>query len=179
MNEFEVPRIDEPGSDTQNPEAASGWMAEEHAAPPAETATVPPVVSKPAPVPAKALHTNHKPDGVVLIAIYHFICALPMVIVSLALLLIIITIALSSGSDVAGRTVGIIILSIFLLFSILAGALSLITGIGLLKMQNWARWLAIAQAMLSLLNFPIGTIISGVIILYLFAETTQAAFFKE
>jgi len=64
-------------------------------------------------------------------------------------------------------------------FSVLAGALSLITGIGLLKMQNWARWLAIAQAMLSLLNFPIGTIISGIIILYLFAETTQAAFFKE
>lgn len=146
MSEFEVPRIDEPGSDPEKPETVSSWMAEEHVIPPAVTDnTALPVVSKSTPVLTRSPHTNRKPDGVVLVAIYHFICALPMVIVSLALLLIIITVALSSGSDVAGRTVGIIILSIFLLFSILAGALSLITGIGLLKMQNWARWLAIAQ----------------------------------
>jgi len=171
MSEFEVPRIDEPGIGPQQSEPTSSWIAEEH--------DLQPDVSKPVAIPTRPSHNKRKPDGVMLIAIYHFLCAIPAVIVSLALLLIIITITLSSGSDVAARTVGIIIMSIFFLFSILAGALSLITGFGLLKMQNWARWLAIAQAMLSLLNFPIGTIISGTIILYLFAETTQAAFYRE
>ena len=180
MSEFEVPRIDEPGSDPEKPEAVSSWMAEEQDSPPAETDnTAPPAVSKPAPVPTRAAHTNRKPDGVILIAIYHFLCAIPAAVVSLALTFIIITVSLSSDSEMGGRAVAIATLSIFLLFSVIAGIISLITGFGLLKMQNWARWLAIAQAMLSLLNFPIGTIISGIIILYLFAETTQAAFYRE
>jgi len=96
MSEFEVPRIDEPGSDPEKPEAVSSWMAEEQDSPPAETNnTDPPAVSKPAPVPTRAPHANRKPDGVILTAIYHFICALPMVIVSLALLFIIISCAIN------------------------------------------------------------------------------------
>ena len=175
MNEFEVSKVEEPEKKPEKSSSDSGWMAEEQ-----NTVVEPvPVKVKPAASVEQKPASRRKPDGVILVAIYHFLWAIPAAVASLMFILIILAVSLEPDADMGGRTVAIVVLSIFLLFSLLAGALSIVTGIGLLKMQNWARWLAIAQAMLSLLNFPLGTMISGAIILYLFTETTQAAFISE
>ncbi len=54
--------------------------------------------------------------------------------------------------------------------------LSVITGWGLLGLKGWARWLSIVMAALSLLAFPIGTIIGVLIIWYLLKDEVRQAF---
>ncbi len=56
------------------------------------------------------------------------------------------------------------------------GALYFLTAWGLWTGQNWARIIAIILAILGLLNFPIGTVISIIILIYLFKSDVKAYF---
>ncbi|MFW6197199.1 MAG: hypothetical protein ACOC5D_07705, partial [Thermoplasmatota archaeon] len=47
---------------------------------------------------------------------------------------------------------------------------------GLLKGSGWARTLAILFAIIGLLNIPIGTIVSIIILIYLFKDDVKAYF---
>ena len=49
-------------------------------------------------------------------------------------------------------------------------------GWALFKMLEWGRWLSIALGVLSLLLFPVGTIIGGVAIWYLLQPTVRDSF---
>ena len=51
-----------------------------------------------------------------------------------------------------------------------------IIGYGLLQMKPWARIAAIILAILALCNFPLGTIIGGVVLYLLFQPEAQEAF---
>lgn len=51
-----------------------------------------------------------------------------------------------------------------------------IAGIGLLRRQSWARYLALVVAFLNLFNVPIGTIIGGYSILVLLQDSAPAYF---
>lgn len=59
-----------------------------------------------------------------------------------------------------------------LLFTVLYGA----TGYGLLQLKSWARIAAIVLAILSLCSFPIGTILGGVVLYFMFQQETTQAF---
>jgi len=50
---------------------------------------------------------------------------------------------------------------------VLYALVALATGLGLLATYGWARWCAIVLAALTLLNFPIGTILGAFAIWYL------------
>ena len=50
---------------------------------------------------------------------------------------------------------------------VLYGLVALGTGWGLLEMYGWARWCALVLAVLTLLTFPIGTVIGALVIWYL------------
>ncbi len=63
----------------------------------------------------------------------------------------------------------------WLVFGIIALVYFLI-GFGLLKGKGWARVVAIILAIIGLLNVPIGTIISIIILIYLFKPETKAFF---
>ncbi len=58
------------------------------------------------------------------------------------------------------------------------GVLYLVIAIGLWTGQNWARMVAIIFAVIGLLGFPIGTIISIIILILLFKDNVKA-YFKE
>lgn len=148
---------------------------------PARVQTPGPVAPAPAPVRSTAaapavLPKKARPDGVTVTAIYHFISGLPMVLLGLMFLIIMMFMPLVIQDSTAGLTISIIVLGFLFLFFLLSGGLAIATGVGLLQMKNWARWLAIIQALLALLNFPIGTIIGGLIIAYLFSDSTREAF---
>ncbi len=49
-------------------------------------------------------------------------------------------------------------------------------GYGLLKLQSWARIAAIVLAILSLCSFPLGTIIGGVVLYFMFQPEATKAF---
>jgi hypothetical protein len=59
-----------------------------------------------------------------------------------------------------------------LIFAILYGAV----GYGLLQLRTWARIAAIILAILSLCSFPIGTILGGIVLFFMFQEETTQAF---
>jgi hypothetical protein len=58
-------------------------------------------------------------------------------------------------------------LSIAILVLICYISIAIAGGVGLLKGREWGRVLSIAHAALSLVSFPIGTVIGVIIIMYL------------
>lgn len=116
-----------------------------------------------------------RPDGVTAIAVYYFLVAIfdligACAIVAFPMAAIIQT---NSGSSLYFPLIG---LSFGLLTTLVLAVLAIVAGWGLLRMASWARWLAFALAIISLLFFPIGTIIGAIIIWYLLKEDVREAF---
>lgn len=119
-----------------------------------------------------------RPDGVTVLAIYHFLISIPGLIAGCALLVFPLPAVLSEGSglmDLLGTIFGV---SVGLLFTLGISGLSIATAAGLLKMKGWARWLAIAQEILALLAFPIGTVIGALALIYLLQDSIKKEFEK-
>lgn len=64
--------------------------------------------------------------------------------------------------------------AIFMAAFALIALLNLVAGIGLLARKRWARTLGIAAAILTLFNFPVGTIIGAYALWVLFHSDTVA-----
>jgi hypothetical protein len=125
---------------------------------------------------------NRRPDGVTIIAIYYFLLSLPSLIGACAILVVPISGALA-GADRTGQVWAYFGLGLGFLFTFGGGVLAILTGWGLLRLKNWARWLAIVQAVLLpilmlplLLPFPIFAIIGVFVIWYLLQATIRDAF---
>lgn len=127
-------------------------------------------------IDARAAKKPGRPDGVTLIAIYYFLAALPGLLLGLLIVGIPIPAVAMSVNDTIGLTAAMFGLGLSVLLTAGSGALMLLTAVGLLFCWNWARWLAIAFAMLSLLLVPVGTVIGGVIIVYLLSEDVRRVF---
>jgi len=117
-----------------------------------------------------------RPDGVTIIAVYEFLSAIPGFIGICAILVFAVPGTLTGTEGIGDATVGLAVLGCVLLLIGVGALLSVITGWGLLGMKGWARWLAIVLAALSLLAFPIGTIIGALIIWYLLKDEVKQAF---
>jgi hypothetical protein len=118
--------------------------------------------------------TTRRPDGVTLLAILHFCSGGIGIILSFILLLIGITPLLVLQAHPA-----LIILVLFFIGAVVLSALSILaicTGVGLVRMRNWARWMTIILAIISLPAFPIGTVIGGLIIWYMLQDGVAALF---
>ena len=116
-----------------------------------------------------------RPDGVVVIAIYHMLIALAFLIGSCAILIAMFTVA-GAITDTVGVAWSIFGMGIGLLFCLIFLVGSALAAWGLLALRNWGRWVAIVLAVLQLVGFPIFTIIGGVIIYYLLRDDVKAAF---
>ena len=55
----------------------------------------------------------------------------------------------------------------------------IVSGIGLLKTKNWARYMAMVLGAIDLLNFPVGTAIGIYTILVLAQDETEALFEQQ
>jgi hypothetical protein len=145
--------------------------------PAAPQPTAPPMPQySPAPAPPRLYMGKGKPEGVILTAIYHFIIGLPFIMVGLILLLIPVPAVLFTVRDTLPLTLALIAIGFVIFFFILCGVIPIIAGIGLLRMRNWARWLAIAIALLSLPVFPIGTLTGALVLVYLLSDSVRQAF---
>ena len=116
-----------------------------------------------------------RPDGISVIAIYYLLMGVLNLIGACAIVVFPMAaiMRVSGGPDQYFPLIGLG----FGLFAALAlGVLALVTGWGLMRMFTWARWLAFALALVSLLFFPVGTIIGAVIIWYLLRGEVREAF---
>lgn len=117
-----------------------------------------------------------RPEGVSLVALYFFAMSIPSLIGSCCLLAGAITAGVSVPDFEFGALAGITAMVIVLILAFGLGILFFTTGLGLWGMRTWARWLAVVISILSLLAFPIGTIIGALTIWYLFKTEVRAAF---
>ena len=117
-----------------------------------------------------------RPDGVTIIAVYEFLSAIPGLIGLCAILGFAVPGILAGGDGIGDAAVALFAVGIGLLLVGAGTLLSVITGWGLLGLKGWARWLSIVMAALSLLAFPIGTIIGVLIIWYLLKDEVRQAF---
>ena len=116
-----------------------------------------------------------RPDGVTAIAVYYFLVAVFNLLGACAIIAFPMAAIIqeNSGSDLYFPLVS---LSFGLVATLILAVLVIVAGWGLLRMASWARWLAIALAIISLLFFPIGTIIGAIIIWYLLKSNIREAF---
>lgn len=122
---------------------------------------------------------TRRPDGVLLIALYHFLIAALLAIGICAVLAIPVIVAMAAAGDPDARTavpiVGLIMVGGAAFLFVLAVA-NLVVGWGVWRMAEWARIAALVLAVLRLINFPIGTVIGALMIWYLVQPQVVAAF---
>jgi hypothetical protein len=92
------------------------------------------------------------------------------------LFVLLVGIGLAVGEPEARNILSIVGTSLAALFTVL-GIPGIVAGAGLLARQAWGRILAIVVAILSLLNFPIGTII-GIYAIWVLLQEAATAYFK-
>ena len=114
-----------------------------------------------------------RPDGITVLSVYHFLVAALSAMGICVGFVFLLALAFSNQyvSPVVPILLGFGIVLSFIL--VLANAAA---GWALLKMLEWGRWLSVALGVLSLLLFPVGTIIGAVVIWYLLQPEVKDAF---
>lgn len=119
---------------------------------------------------------RQRPDGVTLIAIWHFIAALFGLLGLCGLSIGLIAVWTSPGpqQDTLIATVALMFaaLAIILIFGAFA-----VVGWGLWNLKSWARMAAIVLGVVQLPGFPIGTIIGALTLWYLLSDPDAKAAF--
>jgi hypothetical protein len=120
---------------------------------------------------------SERPDLVTVIAVYRFFVAALALLGVLALTIGLVAVVFNTyGEDLLIAGVAITTILAVMLAVV---ALNVVIGIGLLKLQDWARWMAIVTGALSLTNVPVGTVIGGLTIWYLLTPEAKVAFGAE
>ncbi len=117
-----------------------------------------------------------RPDGVTIIAIADFLLAGLMTLGACAILMTMASIAATADGSGGEPAIAVGFISIGLLATVASVVVSLLAGWGLWKLKEWGRWLTIVLAIISLLGFPIGTLIGGLVIWYLLKPEVALAF---
>ena len=89
---------------------------------------------------------------------------------------LLVGIGVATGEPEASRILTIVGTSLAALFTVL-GIPGIVAGAGVLARRSWGRVLAIVVAVLSLLNFPIGTII-GIYAIWVLLQEAATTYFK-
>lgn len=112
-----------------------------------------------------------RPDMLILIAIWRFIAAFMLAIGIIAISVFAFPEAVDHG-DIGG----LFGLSIAIIVLLALVSLSVAAGIGLIKGKSWGRTLALVNAVLDLLNIPIGTVIGVLTLIYLLRPEVREYF---
>ena len=124
---------------------------------------------------------EERSETLTLIAVYHFICGLGNVLFVCLFLFVplIVGLGVAGSSSQDDGTAAAIIAMIGLLgggiFLLLAAA-NFAAGWGLWQRREWGRLTAIVLSVIRLINFPVGTIIGGLIIWFLIQPQARAEF---
>ena len=116
-----------------------------------------------------------RPDGVTLISVWFIIRAIIPFLGAAAIVIFALPAVITNtyGSDryfaVGGVSFGFFLVACLVVLNVAA-------AVGLLRLREWGRWLAIGLAALGLIMIPIGTIAGGLILWYLLSDRAKPAF---
>jgi hypothetical protein len=107
-----------------------------------------------------------RPTGVVLIAIYHFLSALFLVLLAISLVVGGSVLAMMAGRDasasvIGGAGIGIMVGMVGAAFFLFYAAIAAVAGYGIWTMREWGRILSIVLAIISLLFSLPGLLMMG------------------
>ena len=117
-----------------------------------------------------------RPDGVTVIAVWYFVEAFFLLVGVCSLLAIPVSGVFADIGDPTGEFWAVFGITCGVIWLLISGIALVLAGWGLLRMKQWARWLAFVLAIFGLFAFPIGTVIGAVIIWYLLKEDVREAF---
>ena len=117
-----------------------------------------------------------RPDGITVIAVWHFVQAFFLLIGACTLLAVPASGVFAEIGDPIGEFWAGFGVTCGVIWLLITGVALVLSGWGLLKMKQWGRWLAFVLAIFGLFAFPIGTVIGAVIIWYLLRKDTREAF---
>jgi hypothetical protein len=124
---------------------------------------------------------RQRSDTLTLISLYHFACGVGNLLVMCAILLLPLVVGLAAASDSSGdgATATAIVAAMGLFGAAIFFALAVANfaaGWGLWQHRQWGRLAAIVLGIIRLINFPLGTVVGGLIIWYLFREEGKGEF---
>lgn len=117
-----------------------------------------------------------RPDGITVIAVWHFVQAFFILIGACSLLAIPLSGVFGEINDPIGEFWAGFGVTCGVVWLLVMGVALVLSGWGLLRMKQWARWLTFVLAIFGLFAFPVGTVIGALIIWYLLKEDTREAF---
>ncbi len=117
-----------------------------------------------------------RPDKVTLIAVWFGISAAISLFVAATTLFIFLGLLLPEMTDDPdrGRVIFGLFSGIFLFGGF--GVLDIAAVVGVFRLREWGRWLAMVLAIMGLIMIPIGTIVGVLIIRYLLRDEAKQAF---
>ncbi len=124
---------------------------------------------------------KQRPDGVTVIAVYQFVLGFLSLLGAGILLLVPLIVgtatalARAEGGPLATAIVSTVMI-IIAAWVLIVGIANIAIGWGLWNLQEWGRIGALVLAVLRLFNFPVGTVIGGVILWYLLREDVRREF---
>jgi hypothetical protein len=125
------------------------------------------------------MQKSRRPDAITVAAILAFVMAIPFFLGAIAIVLFAFpALIVYAPHPAMGLIAPIFGMAIGILFTLAFGALLVIAGIGLLRMQNWARIMILVLAILMLPGFPIGTLL-GIVALWYFTQAEVKALFDH
>jgi hypothetical protein len=128
---------------------------------------------------AASSQTRQRPEFVTLIAIYQFVTAGILLLMSCLIPAALFPFVVFNVDQTEGVFAGIVLGSIALALLLGFGFASIIVGWGLLRMREWARLGAIVLAAFALVGFPIWTIVAILVLVYMTSEEARFAFHPE
>lgn len=131
---------------------------------------------QPAPAPQPAA-PKERPFGVTLLAILYAIDGVYCLIAAFIVDSIFDMVPMMNDLPMVGDILDTVKLCMMIVLIIIA-IFYFLVALGMLKGQNWARRVGIILAIVGLINIPVGTIISIIILIYLFRAETKAWFNK-
>jgi hypothetical protein len=117
-----------------------------------------------------------RPEGVTLIAALHILNAILFGAAALLILFVPVPIIWFNVTEAVGRFWSLYGLGIGITVFVVLGGLALLLGAGLLRLQDWARWLTIVLALIALPAFPVGSVVGALTIAYLVQPSIGEAF---
>ena len=117
-----------------------------------------------------------RPDGVTAIAVWYFVDAFFTLMIACTLIALPFSGVFDDIGDSTGYFWATFGVTCGVVFVLLSGIAALLAGWGLLRLKQWARWLAFILAIFGLFAFPIGTVIGVLIIWYLLKDEVREAF---
>lgn len=119
---------------------------------------------------------SKRSDGVTLVAAYHFVVAAIFLVGAVLMALPTLILGIVTLAEEPTVFIGFVAVGFVATVLLVLCLFNLAVGYGLWQVQAWGRTGAIVLAVVSLIAFPIGTVIGGITLWYLLKPEVAARF---